>query len=107
MRKLDLERVAPGATKLHFMGGIIRWRSARTRPAKLETAVWTAVRSHEGRGVLAIAKMVHIAVMVAYAVEQCCSVVHQSAGRGQHLAGWTDVDIAFLIIVEVSARERE
>src|SRR5437899_13017 len=58
MGELDLERVAPGTTKLHFMGGIIRWRSARTRPAKLETAVWTAVRSHEGRGVLAIAKMV-------------------------------------------------
>ena len=58
MCKLDLERVAPGTTKLHFIGGIIRWRSARTRAAKLETAVWTAVRSHEGRGVLAVAKMV-------------------------------------------------
>ena len=34
------------------------------------------------------------------------AVKNQSAGRGQRLAGWTDVDIGFLIIVEVSARER-
>jgi hypothetical protein len=60
MRELNLERVAPGTTKLHFIRaiGIIRWRSARTRATKLETAVWAAMRSHEGRGVLAIAKKV-------------------------------------------------
>lgn len=34
--------------------------------------------------------------MFAGAIQQRCSVVHQSAGRGQHLAGWTDVDIGFL-----------
>jgi hypothetical protein len=60
MRKLDLARVAVGTTKLHFIRviGIIRWRSARTPTAKLETAVWAAMRSPEGRGTLAIAKKV-------------------------------------------------
>ena len=58
MRELNLERVAAGTTKLNFIRaiGIIRWRSARTPTAKLETAVWATMRSHEGRGVLAIAK---------------------------------------------------
>jgi len=58
MRDLNLERVAIGTIKLHFIRaiGIILWRSARTPIAKLETAVWAAMRSHEGRGVLAIAK---------------------------------------------------
>jgi hypothetical protein len=60
MRELNLERVAPGTTKLHFIGaiGIIRRRSTRTQAAKLETAAWAAIRGHEGRDVLAIAKMV-------------------------------------------------
>ena len=58
MREPNLERVAAGTTKLNFIRaiGIIRWRSARTPTAKLETAVWATMRSHEGRGVLAIAK---------------------------------------------------
>jgi hypothetical protein len=58
MRELNLERVAVGTTKLHFIRaiGIIRWRSARTPTAKLD--VWAAMRSHEGRGALAIAKKV-------------------------------------------------
>src|SRR6202140_1307076 len=47
-----------------------------------------------------------IAVMLAGAVEQCCPVIHQSPGRAQHLAGWTDVEIAFLIVGEVFAGER-
>jgi hypothetical protein len=60
MRELNLDRVAAGTTKLHFIRAIwiIRGRSARTPAAKLETAVWAAMRSHEGRRVLAIAKKV-------------------------------------------------
>src|SRR5882757_1951400 len=40
--ELNLERVAPGTTKLHFIGaiGIIRRRSSRTQAAKLEAAAW-------------------------------------------------------------------
>ena len=43
MCKLDLERVAAGTTKLHFMRpiGIIRWRSARTPNAKLGVSAAT------------------------------------------------------------------
>jgi hypothetical protein len=60
MREVNLEGVPPGTTKLHFIRaiGIILWRSARTPTAKLETAVRAAMRSHEGRGVLAIARKV-------------------------------------------------
>jgi hypothetical protein len=47
-----------------------------------------------------------VAVMFAGAIEQCRPIIHQSSGRGQHLAGWTDVDIGFLIVGEVFARER-
>ena len=42
--------------------------------------------------------------MFAGAIEQCCSIVHQSSGRGQRLAGRAEVDIGFLIVVEVSIR---
>ena len=44
--------------------------------------------------------------MLAGAVEQCCPVIHQSPGRAQHLVGWTDVEIAFLIVGEVFAGGR-
>jgi len=51
-------------------------------------------------------KLAGIAVTFAGAIEQCCPIIHQSSGRGQLLAGWTDVDIGFLIIGEGFARER-
>src|SRR6267142_4521564 len=47
-----------------------------------------------------------VAVTFDGAIEQCCPIVHQSSGRGQRLASWTDVDISFLIVGEGFARER-
>ena len=44
--------------------------------------------------------------MLASAVEQCCPVIHQRPGRTQHLAGWTNVEIVFLIVGEVFPAER-
>ena len=48
MRELNLERVAPGTTKLHFIGaiGIIRRRSTRTQAAKLGTCACRKSNSH-------------------------------------------------------------
>jgi hypothetical protein len=51
-------------------------------------------------------KLVGVAVTFDGAIEQCRPIVHQSSGRGQRLASWTDVDISFLILGEGFARER-
>jgi hypothetical protein len=44
--------------------------------------------------------------MLAGAIEQCCPIVHQSAGGSQHLAGRADVNVALLIVGEGFPRER-
>src|SRR6266850_4595946 len=45
-------------------------------------------------------------IMLAGAVEQCCSIIHQGPRGSQHLASWADVNVALLIVCEVVPRER-
>jgi hypothetical protein len=83
--------------------------SALEHPPEVNRALY----GNYGRGILL--NQIHVGrivwnkvrmVMFAGMIEQRCPIIHQSSGRAQHLADWTDVDVRFLIIGDVAARER-